>query len=86
MTQEIRVVYRDSDKTVVDFIGAEITYENEIQPTLEKDGVKVAPEILSFEDDITITNDLLFVNSEGVASKVEQIVNDESSEEPNPGE
>jgi len=77
MTQEIRVVYRDNDKTVIDFIDAEITYENEIQPTLEKDGVKVAPEILSFEDDITITNDLLFVNSEGVASKA-------SSEEPSP--
>ena len=69
MTQEIRVVYRDSDKTVVDFIDAEITYENEIQPTLEEDGVKVASEVISFADDIVITNDLLSVDSEGVASK-----------------
>tara|TARA_X000000950_G_scaffold282142_1_gene380285 strand:- start:34 stop:255 length:222 start_codon:yes stop_codon:yes gene_type:complete len=68
MAQEIRVVYKDSDKSVVGFIDSEITYENEIQPTLEKDGLKVATEILSFEDDVVIINDLLFVNSEGVAS------------------
>lgn len=68
MTQEIRVVYKDSDKSIVGFIGSEITYENEMQPTLAKDGVKIAPEILSFEDDVVITKSLLFVNSEGVAS------------------
>ena len=69
MTQEIRVVYKDSDKSVVGFIGAEITYENKIQPALEKDGVKVASEVISFADDIVITNNLLSVNSEGIASK-----------------
>jgi hypothetical protein len=69
MAQEIRVVYKDSDKSVVGFIDANITYENEIQPTLEKDGVKVASEVISFADDVVITNDLLSVNSEGVASK-----------------
>ena len=61
MTQEIRVVYKDSDKSVVGFIGAEITYENKIQPALEKDGVKVASEVISFADDIVITNNLLSV-------------------------
>ena len=76
MAQEIRVVYKDSDKSVVGFIDSEITYENEIQPTLEKDGLKVATEILSFEDDVVIINDLLFVNSEGVASIQENNKND----------
>ena len=69
MAQEIREVYKDGDKSVVGFIDANITYENEIQPTLEKDGVKVASEVISFADDVVITNDLLSVNSEGVASK-----------------
>jgi|TARA_E500000318_G_scaffold1571_2_gene2040 hypothetical protein len=68
MAQQIRVIYKDSDKSVIGFIESIITYEDEIQPAIEKDGMKVAPEILSFEDDVVITNDLLSVNSEGVAS------------------
>jgi|TARA_R100001015_G_C4599100_1_gene154166 hypothetical protein len=69
MAQEIRVVYKDSDKTVVDFIDAAITYENEIKPVLEADGFKVAPEVLSFDDGVTINNSMMTVNSSGVASK-----------------
>ena len=69
MAQQIRVVYKDSDKTVVDFIDAVIAYENETKPVLEADGFKVAPEVLSFDDGVTITNDKLKVSAGGVASK-----------------
>lgn len=68
MTQEIRIVYKDTDKSVVGFIDAEITYEEEIKPTLEKDGVFITEETLIFEDGIEITNNMLEVNSEGIPS------------------
>jgi len=70
MAQEIRVVYKDSDKTVVGFIDAVITYENEIKPVLEADGFKVAPKVLSFDDGVEITNDKLKVSAKGVATIV----------------
>lgn len=70
MTQQIRVVYKESNKKVVGFIDAVITYKNVIEPTLEADGFKVASEILSFDDNEKITNDKLQVNAKGVASKV----------------
>lgn len=68
MTQEIRVAYKNIDKSVVGFIDAEITYEEEIKPTLEKDGIFITEETLIFEDGVEITNDMLEVSSEGIPS------------------
>lgn len=70
MTQEVRVVYKDSDKSIVGFIGAEIDQSVEIEPTLAKDGKKVASQVLSFADDVNITKAMVTVSSSGVASKV----------------
>ena len=70
MAQEVRVVYKDSDKSVVGFIGAEIDQSVEIEPTLAKDGKKVAKKKLSFADSVTITKDMVTVSGSGVASKV----------------
>jgi|TARA_B110000879_G_C10881472_1_gene396968 hypothetical protein len=69
MAQEIRVAYKDADKNIQGFIGAEIVYEVIIGPALAEDGVLIAPNILSFDDDYTITNADLLVDSNGVASK-----------------
>lgn len=73
MAQEIKVVYKESDKSVVDFINIAGGLDTSvvIEPVLEADGKKVASQVLSFDDSITITNDKLTVNAEGVASKVE---------------
>tara|TARA_Y100000004_G_C8830114_1_gene375765 strand:- start:136 stop:348 length:213 start_codon:yes stop_codon:yes gene_type:complete len=70
MTQEVKVAYKDSDKSVVGFIGAEVDTSIEIEPTLAKDGKKVASEVLSFADDVNITKAMVTVSSSGVASKV----------------
>ena len=70
MSQEIRVVYKDSDKSIVGFIGAEIDQSVEIEPTLAKDGKKVAKKVLSFANDVTLTNAMVAVSASGVASKV----------------
>tara|TARA_R110002096_G_scaffold132733_1_gene283105 strand:- start:25 stop:237 length:213 start_codon:yes stop_codon:yes gene_type:complete len=69
MAQEIKVAYNDGDKAVVGIIGAEIDTSVEIEPALAKKGVSVASEILSFEDDVTITNDMVNVSADGVATK-----------------
>ena len=72
MAQEIKVVYKESDKSVVDFINIAGGLDTSamIEPVLEADGMKVASQVLSFDDSITITNNKLTVNAEGVASKV----------------
>ena len=72
MAQEIKVVYKNTDKSVVDFINTTggLDTSVEIEPTLAKNGMSVASEILSFADDITITNDMFSVSSSGVATKV----------------
>lgn len=72
MAQEIKVVYKESDKSVVDFINITGGLDTSvvIEPILEADGKKVASQVLSFDDSITITNDKLTVSAEGVASKV----------------
>jgi hypothetical protein len=71
MAQEIRVAYRDADKSIQGFIGAKIEYEVIIGPKLAEDGVLIAPNILSFNDDYTITNADLSVNSSGVAVRAQ---------------
>jgi hypothetical protein len=72
MAQEIKVVYENSDKSVVDFINIEGGLDTSvlIEPVLEADGKKVASQVLSFNDDVIITNDMLTVSSEGIATKV----------------
>ena len=69
MTQQIRVVYKESNKKVVGFIDAVITYKNVIEPILEADGMKVASKVLSFDDSVTIDKSMMTVDSSGVASK-----------------
>ena len=70
MAQEIKVAYRDSDKSIRGIIGAELDTTVEIEPILALDGVLVAAQILSFDDDVTVTNDMVTVSSEGIATKV----------------
>ena len=72
MTQEIKVVYKDSDKSVVDFINLAGGLDTSamIEPVLEANGSKVASQVLTFADDITLTNDMVTVSASGVASKV----------------
>ena len=69
MAQEIKVLYEDEDKSVKGFVAADIDTSIEIEPTMAKSGISVASQILSFDDDVNITNDLLVVDENGVASK-----------------
>ena len=69
MPHQIRVVYKESNKKVVGFIDAVITYKNVIEPILEADGMKVASQVLSFDDSVTIDKSMMTVDSSGVASK-----------------
>ncbi len=69
MTQEIKALYSDSDKSVVGFVGAELDTSLEIEPTMAENGISVASQVLSFDDDIEITLDLISVDENGVASK-----------------
>ena len=72
MTQEIKVVYKNSDKSVVDLINLAGGLDTSamIEPVLEANGSKVAPQVLTFADDVTLTNDMVTVSASGVASKV----------------
>jgi hypothetical protein len=67
--QEIKVLYLDSDKSVVGTVGAELDTSVEIEPTMAKSGISVASQVLSFDEDIEITLDLISVDENGVASK-----------------
>jgi hypothetical protein len=69
MAQEIKALYSDSDKSVVGIVGAELDMSVEIEPTMAKNGISVASQILSFDDDVNITYDLISVDENGVASK-----------------
>ena len=69
MAQEVKVLYRDSDKSVVGTVGAELDTSVEIEPTMAENGISVASQILSFDDDVTISYDLMSVDENGVASK-----------------
>jgi len=69
MAQEIKVLYLDSDKSVAGFVGAELDTSVEIEPTMQENGISVAPQVLSFDDDVNITYDLISVDENGVASK-----------------
>ena len=50
-------------------MGAELDTSVEIEPTMQENGISVAPQVLSFDDDVNITYDLISVDENGVASK-----------------
>jgi len=69
MAQNLRVVYNDSDKTIIGFLGDDLNKDE--HEANSPDGVKVTDNILTFDDDDEIiTLDKVIVNSDGVASKV----------------
>lgn len=68
MTQELRVVYKDSDKSIIGFLGADLNHEDHESRCL--DGVKVAPQILEFPDDVIVMPEMVSITSDGVANKV----------------
>jgi len=69
MAQKLRVVYNDSDKTIIGLLGDDLD-KNEHEAN-SPDGIKVTDNILTFDDDDEIiTLDKVIVNSDGVASKV----------------
>ena len=69
MAQKLRVVYNDSDKTIIGFLGDDL--DKETHEANSPDGVKVTDNVLTFDDDDEIiTLDKAIVNSDGVASKV----------------
>ena len=68
MTQELRVVYKDSDKSIIGLLGADLDHED--QESRAVDGVKVAPQILEFPDDVIVMPEMVSITSDGVATKV----------------
>ena len=69
MAQKLRVVYNDSDKTIIGFLGDDL--DKDEHETNSPDGVKVTDNILTFDDDNEIiTLDKVIVNSNGEAEKV----------------
>ena len=69
MAQKLRVVYNDSDKTIIGFLGDDLSKET--HEANSPDGVKVTDNILTFDDDDEIiTLDKAVVNSDGEALKV----------------
>ena len=67
MAQELKVVYKDSDKSIIGFLAADLNAEN--HEAISSEGVKVSSEILSFDDSIIVMPEMAQVNAEGVASK-----------------
>lgn len=69
MAQKFRVVYNDSDKTIIGFLSDDLNKET--HEANSPDGVKVTDNILTFDDDDEIiTLDKAVVNSDGEALKV----------------
>lgn len=69
MAQKFRVVYNDSDKTIIGFLGDDL--DKDEHEANSPDGVKVTDNILTFDDDDEIiTLDKAIVNTNGEAEKV----------------
>ena len=69
MAQKFRVVYNDSDKTIIGFLGDDL--DKDEHEANSPDGVKVTDNILTFDDDDEIiTLDRAIVNTNGEAEKV----------------
>ena len=67
MTQKLRTVYRDSDKTIIGFLTDDIDPAD--HESRSPEGIKVTRNYLEFDDDIIVYLDAVSVNSEGVAVK-----------------
>lgn len=67
MAQELRVVYKDSDKSIIGFLGADLDYED--HEARSPEGIKVASEILQFPDEDIVYPEMVTVSSEGIATK-----------------
>ena len=68
MTQQLRVVYKDSDKSIIGFLGADLNAEE--HEAISSEGIKVSSEVLSFDDDEIVMPEMAQVSAEGIASKV----------------
>ena len=68
MAQQFRVVYRESDKKIISLLEASLDHVD--HQSRSADGVRVAPEILTWDDDnyLIMLNDVQ-VSDAGVASK-----------------
>lgn len=71
MAQQFRVVYRESDKKIISLLEASINAAD--HQSRCADGVRVAPEILTWDDDdyLVMLHDVQ-VNDAGVASKSQE--------------
>ena len=68
MAQKFRVVYNDSDKTIIGLLADDL--DKETHENNSPDGVKVTDNILTFEDDDElITLDKVKVSETGQAEK-----------------
>lgn len=69
MAQKLRVVYNESDKTIIGFLGDDL--DKDEHEANSPDGVKVTDNILTFDnDDALIMLDEVIINSNGEAEKV----------------
>jgi len=68
MAQELRVVYRDSDKSIIGFLGADLDHEDHEDRSLE--GIKVASHVLEFADEDIVYPEMVSIDSNGNATKV----------------
>ena len=67
MTQKLRVVYNDSDKTIIGFLLEEFDHKD--HEARSPEGVKVTDNYLEFNDDAIVYPEDVSVNSNGVAVK-----------------
>ena len=68
MAQKFRVVYNESDKTVIGLLGDDL--DKDTHEANSPEGVKVTDNVLEFEDDAEIvTLDRVLVTGEGQAQK-----------------
>lgn len=67
MTQKLRAVYNDSDKTIIGFLLEELDHKD--HEARSPEGVKVTDNYLEFDDDVIVYIEDVSVNSEGVAVK-----------------
>lgn len=68
MAQKFRVVYNDSDKTIIGLLGDDL--DKDVHEANSPDGVKVTDNILTFkDDDELITLDKVKVSETGQAEK-----------------
>lgn len=68
MAQKLRVVYNESDKTIIGLLGDDL--DKDVHEANSPEGVKVTDNVLTFEDDEEIiTLDKVKVSETGQAEK-----------------